>query len=81
MAVDPGNLAMRYSLSSTVAMFLKIEAEAIEILEPFVETVRSKAHLMLLRHDPSWAELRGSVTFEEMMQRVAKRVEALSSVS
>ena len=81
LAVDPGNLAMRYSLASTVAMFLKSEGEALGILEAFTETVRSEPHLMLLNHDPSWAELRDGTAFRALVGRATKRVEALSSVS
>ena len=81
LAVDPGNLAMRYSVAATVAALLKNEAEALEILEPFLEAVRFAPHLQLLERDPSWAAIRTGVAFDAMLQRARTRVAALSPVS
>ncbi|MCL6729833.1 TIR domain-containing protein [Sphingomonas hankyongi] len=76
--VDPGNLAMRYSLASTLALFLKECAEAIEILEPFAEAAKSRPQLRLLEVDPAWAEIRGAAEFDAMLQRARKRVDAVA---
>ena len=81
LAVDPGNLAMRYSLAATAAAFLDDDDGALEILEPFAESVRFVPHLKLLERDPSWDAVRESASFEAMLQRARKRVEALSPVS
>ena len=81
LAVDPGNLAMRYSLAATVAAYLKEGGEALEILEPFAECVRFVPHLWLLERDPSWNSIRNDAGFESMLNRARKRVAALSSVS
>ena len=81
LGVDPGNLAMRYSLAATVAAFLKDGAAALEILEPFAESVRFEPHLKLLEHDPSWDELREDPAFNAMLQRARKRLAALSPLS
>ena len=53
--VDPGNFAMRYSLAATLAGQLGDGQQALEVLEPFVETVRFPPHVRLLEADPSWA--------------------------
>jgi adenylate cyclase len=81
VAVDPGNLAMRYSLAATAASFFKDKAMAIELVEPFAETTRAPPHLQLLEGDPSFDAIRQSAPFQEMLQRARKRVEALSPVS
>ncbi len=81
LAVDPGNLAMRYSLAATVAAYLKEWGEALEILEPFAESVRFVPHLKLLERDPSWNGIRNDTDFEAMLNRARRRVDALSPVS
>ena len=81
LAVDPGNLAMRYSLAATAALLLKDQDEALQILEAFAEAARFQPHLKLLTQDPSWAELRKGAAFDTMLQRARKRVEALSPVT
>ena len=81
LAVDPGNLAMRYSLAATVAGVLNDGAGALEILEPFAESARFVPHLNLLERDPSWDDLRGDAGFEAMLQRIRKSVESLGPVS
>ena len=81
LAVDPGNLAMRYSLAATVAAYLKEEGGALEILEPFAESVRFVPHLWLLERDPSWNSIRNDAGFVSMLNRARKRVDALSPAS
>ncbi|HLO19845.1 MAG TPA: TIR domain-containing protein [Sphingomicrobium sp.] len=76
--VDPGNLAMRYSLASTAAAILDDESTAISILEPFVEAARFVPHLRLLELDPSWTSIRNGTVFPAILQRARKRVEALA---
>ncbi|HEY4071351.1 MAG TPA: TIR domain-containing protein [Sphingomicrobium sp.] len=77
--VDPGNLAMRYSLAATSAGILKDEAQALEILEPFAEAARFVPHLMLLEHDPSWDAIRERDEFRSMLRRARRRVDAFAS--
>ena len=77
LAVDPGNLAMRYSLAATVAAYLKDGGGALEILEPFAESVRFEPHLWLLERDPSWNGVRNDAGFVSMLNRARKRVGAL----
>ena len=79
--VDPGNLAMRYSLAATSAGTLNDEAEALEILEPFAEAARFAPHVTLLERDPSWDVIRDDPAFRSMLQRVRRRVEAFASSS
>ena len=81
LAVDSGNLAMRYSLAATVAAYLKEGGEALEILAPFAESVRFVPHLKLLERDPSWNGIRNDADFEAMLNRARRRVDALSPVS
>lgn len=75
--VDPGNLAMRYSLAATAAGLLADEDQALEILEAFAEAVRFMPHLRLLERDPSWAPIRDGPAFQAILQRSKKRVDAL----
>lgn len=76
--VDPGNLAMRYSLAATAAAFLADEGQALEILEPFVEAARFAPHLRLLERDPSWAPIREGPAFQATLERAKRRVDALA---
>lgn len=75
--VDPGNLAMRYSVAATTAAMTDHEREAVEILEPFTEVARFEPHVRLLERDPSWAKLREEPQFQTILQRVRKRIDAL----
>ena len=56
--VDPGNLAMRYSVAATAAGFLDDEGQALDLLEPFAEAARFVSHLQRLKLDPGWAAIR-----------------------
>ena len=76
--VDPGNLAMRYSLAATTAAMIDYETEAVEILEPFTEAARFEPHVRLLERDPSWAGIRDDGQFQKILHRVRKRVDAMS---
>jgi adenylate cyclase len=80
LTVDPGNLAMRYSLAAAAAGFLDEQSQALEILEPFVEAARFVPHLMLLEHDPNWDSMRDSDAFRAMMERARRRVGAFATV-
>lgn len=81
LAVDPGNLAMRYSLAATVAAYLGEAGEALEIVEAFTQSVRFAPHLRLLERDPSWNGIRNDAGFRAMLDRARKRVAALSVLS
>lgn len=74
--VDPGNLAMRYSIASTLASLLHDDDLALEVLEPFAEAAAVRPHLRLLEADPAWASLRDQPRFRQMIERVTKRVRA-----
>ena len=76
--VDPGNLAMRYSLAATAAAFLGDGSHALELLEPFAEAARFVPHLQLLELDPCWAAIRESDGFQAMLRRARQRVNALA---
>jgi adenylate cyclase len=76
--VDSGNLAMRYALAATLASRLDDEEGALDVIEPFTETIALGPHLRMLERDPSWAAIRGGPRFEAMLQRSRKRVDALT---
>lgn len=78
LTVDPGNLAMRYSLAATVASLLHDEEQALEVLEPFAESTRFLPHLRLLEKDPSWSVIRTGAGFEAMLAKARRRVETLA---
>ena len=72
--VDPGNLAMRYSLAATIAAHFADEAEALAVLEPYLEAVRFGPHLQLLENDPSWEPIRNGPQFAAMLGRIRARL-------
>ena len=78
LTVDPGNLAMRYSLAATAAGTLNDEEQALDIIEPFAEAARFAPHLIMLERDPSWDGIRASAEFRSMLQRARRRVEAFA---
>lgn len=77
--VDPGNLAMRYTIAATLAAFLDDGDAGVEVLEPFVEHVNNRAHLQLLETDPDWSSVRERREFKSLLARARKRIEALES--
>jgi adenylate cyclase len=81
LAVDPGNLAMRYSVAATLAACCKEGGQTLQILEPFAESARFLPHLWLLERDPSWKSIRNNAGFQSMLNGARKRVRALSPVS
>jgi adenylate cyclase len=80
IAVDPGNLAMRYSLASTIAACFGEEEEALAVLEPFVEAARFAPHLTMLEFDPSWTPLRHGPGFEAALARMRARLAMLRAI-
>ncbi len=78
LTVDPGNLAMRYTLSSTIAAHLDDEEQALAVLEPFAEAVRFPPHLALLELDPRWSPIRDGEAFQTMLKRARTRVVMLA---
>jgi adenylate cyclase len=79
LAVDPGNLSMRYSLAATIAVHFHDEAQALDILGPFAECIRFLPHLRLLELDPRWAWMRERAPFQAIMERARKRLGSMSS--
>ena len=80
IAVDPGNLAVRYSLASTIAAHFNDEDEALTVLEPYVEAARFAPHLRLLELDPSWAAVRDRPLFQAMLDRMRARLGMLGTM-
>ena len=80
IAVDPGNLAMRYSLASTIAAWFEDEEEALAVLEPYVEAARFAPHLSLLELDPSWAPVRDGPSFQAILDRMRARLGMLGTM-
>ena len=73
---DPGNLAMRYSLATALAMFLGDPEGAVDMLEPFAETLSKRRHLAMLENDPSWAAIRELPRFRSLVERARKRIDS-----
>lgn len=81
IAVDPGNLAMRYSLASTIAAWFADEEEALALLEPFAEAARFAPHLRMLECEPSWAPIRDGALFQAMLGRMRGRLGMIASAA
>ncbi|MBA3577132.1 MAG: TIR domain-containing protein [Sphingomonas sp.] len=76
--VDPGNLAMRYSLGSTLVSLLDDAAEGLTVLEPFAEAATLRPHLRLLELDPGWDSVRANARFLQMLDGARNRVQSLA---
>ena len=77
LAVDPGNLPMRYDLAATLARYLGETEAAIDVLEPFVEGASKASDLLLLETDPDWEAVRDTRAFQTLVSRARSRVRSL----
>lgn len=77
LALEPGNLPMRYDLAATLACYLGDTEAAIDVLEPFVEGASKASDLRLLETDPDWESLRNTRAFQRLLSRVRNRVQSL----
>jgi adenylate cyclase len=78
LAVDPGNLSMRYTVAAAMVSCLNEQDQAVEVLEPFIESIRFPAHLALIERDPRWAAMRDKDAFQSLLGRARKRVAAVA---
>jgi tetratricopeptide (TPR) repeat protein len=79
--VEPGNLAVRYALASTLVSFMDDCDAAMDVLEPFIEAASKPIDAELLERDPDWAGVRQTSGFQKLLGRVRKRVEALAATT
>ncbi len=79
--VEPGNLAVRYSLASTLVSFLNDREAAMDVLDPFFEAASTPIDVELLERDPDWTGVRETAEFQKLVSRVRKRVEALEATT
>src|SRR5207248_8708304 len=79
--VEPGDLAMRYCIASTLARFLDDSEAAMDVLEPFTEAASKPIDLQLLERDPDWADIRDNRGFQKLLGHVRKRVEAVEATT
>ncbi len=78
---DPGNLAMRYSLATALVTFLGDPEEAMDMLEPFAETMSKRRQLAMLENDPAWAAIRDLPRFRHLVDSARKRIESAPRVA
>jgi tetratricopeptide (TPR) repeat protein len=77
--VDPGNLPLRYDVAAVLAAFVNDGDAALDVLEAVVEAASSREDLQLLETDPDWNSIRQGRTFQSLVHRARKRVEALEA--
>ena len=74
LLLDPDNLAMRYNLACTLTVALKDDEAALDVLQPYFETVNTASQIKHMEVDPDFARIRDHPRFHEMLAGTKKRL-------
>lgn len=81
LLLDPDNLAMRYNMACTLTVALKDDEAALEVLQPYFETVNTASQIKHMDVDPDFARVRDHPRFQEMLTATKKRLGILAANS
>lgn len=74
LLLDPNNLGIRYILACGLASVLNDAETAVEVLEPFFESINSLTHIKHLEADPDLHTIREHPRFKEMLRSAKVRL-------
>jgi adenylate cyclase len=74
LLLDPDNLAMRYNLGCTLTVSLHDDAAAMDVLQPYFETVNTASQIKHAEADPDFVRIRDNPRFQEMLAATKKRL-------
>jgi len=74
LLLDPDNLAMRYNMACTLTLALKEDEAALDVLQPYFETVNTASQIKHMEVDPDFVRVRDHPRFQEMLTATKKRL-------
>lgn len=74
LLLDPENLAMRYNMACTLTLALEDDEAALDVLEPYFETVNTASQIKHTEADPDFTRIRGMPRFQKMLAATKKRL-------
>ena len=74
LLLDPDNLAMRYNMACTLTLALKDDEAALEVLQPYFDTVNTASQIKHMEVDPDFGRVRDHPRFQEMLKATKKRL-------
>jgi adenylate cyclase len=74
LLLDPENLAMRYNMACTLTAALHDDEAALNVLQPYFETVNTASQIKHTEADPDFARIRDDTRFKEMMATTKRRL-------
>ena len=74
LLLDPENLAMRYNMACTLTVVLHDDETALDVLQPYFETVNTASQIKHTEADPDFNRIRDKPRFKEMLAATKKRL-------
>ena len=74
LLLDPENLAMRYNLACALTVVLEDDEAALDVLQPYFETVNTAPQIKHTEADPDFIRIRDKPRFKEMLAATKKRL-------
>ena len=74
LLLDPENLAMRYNMACTLTAALHDDESAMDVLQPYFETVNTAPQIKHTEADPDFVRIRDKPRFKQMLAATKKRL-------
>jgi adenylate cyclase len=74
LLLDPDNLAMRYNMACTLTLALKDDDAALDVLQPYFQTVNTPSQIKHAEADPDFVRIRDKPRFQEMLAATKERL-------
>jgi adenylate cyclase len=74
LLLDPDNLAMRYNMACTLTAALHDDQTAMDVLQPYFETVNTASQIKHTEVDPDFIRIREKARFKEMLAGTKERL-------
>ena len=74
LLLDPDNLAMQYNMACTLSVALNDDDAALDVLQPYFETVNTASQIKHTEADPDFIRLRDKPRFKQMISATKQRL-------
>lgn len=74
LLLDPDNLAMRYNMACTLTLALQDDDAALDVLQPYFETVNTASQIKHAEADPDFVRIRDMPRFQQMLAATKLRL-------
>ena len=74
LLLDPENLAMRYNMACVLTIALKDDEAALEVIQPYFETVNTASQIKHTEADPDFNRIRDTPRFKQMLAATKRRL-------